>query len=175
LRLQGIQIMPIVGKEQLRPNLNALVLSPGFSQITSLSIVRDANANPVAAFQSVRDALRAANLPAPDHPLKIVGGKPRVAVLILPGENSPGMLEDLCLKAVAEDPAMFCVEQYFKCLEQKRLSLPDNMSKAKVQVFLASRPRADLRLGEAAEKGYWPWDHDAFQMVKDFINMLVNV
>lgn len=175
LRLQGIEIRSIGGKEKLRGNLKALVLTPGFSRVTSLGIVRDADADPNAAFQSVRDALRAANLLAPDHPLEIVGVNPRVAVLILPGEGSPGTLEDVCLKAVAEDPTLFCVEQYFKCLEQKKLLLPYNMSKAKVEVFLASRPEPDLRLGEAAKKGYWPWDHEAFQPLKDFINVLVNV
>ena len=172
LGLQGIQIMPIGGKEQLRRNLKALVLSPGFSEITSLGIVRDANADPVAAFQSVRDALRAVGLPAPEHPLVPVGDSPQVAVMILPEQGVAGMLEDLCLRSVMQDPAMYCVEQYFECLRRKRLSLPSNISKAKVQVFLASRHRAGLRLGEAAEAGYWPWDAETFQQVKTFLQLI---
>jgi len=108
LGLQNIQTMPIGGKEQLRRNLKALVVSPGFSEVISLGVVRDANTDPGAAFQSVHDALQAVNLPAPERPLAPVGERPRVAVLILPEVSMPGMLEDLCLKAVVQDPAMLC-------------------------------------------------------------------
>jgi len=96
LGLQNIQTMPIGGKEQLRRNLKALVVSPGFSEVIFLGVVRDANADPGAAFQSVHDALQAVNLPAPEYPLVPVGERPRVAVMILPEASAPGMLEDLC-------------------------------------------------------------------------------
>ncbi|MEW6716045.1 MAG: DUF3226 domain-containing protein [Chloroflexota bacterium] len=172
LRLQNIQTMPISGKEQLRRNLKALVASPGFSEVISLGVVRDANADPGAAFQSVHDALQAVNLPAPELPLVPVGERPRVAVLILPEVGMPGMLEDLCLRAIVQDPAMLCVEQYFECLQQEELPLPDNTSKAKVQVFLASRRKAGLRLGEAAQAGYWPWEAKTFEQVKDFLQRI---
>jgi hypothetical protein len=174
LGLWNIQIMPIGGKEKLRKNLKALANSPGFSEVISLGVVRDADANPDSAFQSVRDALQAAGLPTPERSLMPVDGRPRVAVLILPDACIPGMLEDLCLRAVAQDPAMPCVEQYFKCLQQAGLSLPDNMSKAKVQAFLASRRKAGLRLGEAAEAGYWPWNDDAFKQVRDFLSQIAS-
>lgn len=154
LGLQSIQTMPIGGKEQLLRNLKALVASPGFSEVITLGVVRDVNADPGAAFQSVYNALQAVNLPALGRPLVLVGRRPRVSVMILPEEGTPGMLEDLCLSAVVQDPAMLCVEQYFECLKQEELSLPDNISKAKVQVFLASRHKAGLRLGEAAQAGY---------------------
>jgi hypothetical protein len=172
LGLQNIQTMPIGGKEQLRPNLKALAVSPGFPEVVSLGVVRDANADPGAAFQSVHDALQAANLPTPERPLAFVGERPRVTVLILPGGDRKGELEDLCLDAIAQDPAMPCVEQYFECLQQKGLSLPGNISKAKVQVFLASRHKAGLRLGEAAHAGFWPWENAVFDKVKDFLQKL---
>jgi hypothetical protein len=107
-----------------------------------------------------------------------IGGKEKLRKNLKALANSPGfsevigMLEDLCLRAIAQDPAMLCVEQYFECLQQAGLSLPDNMSKAKVQAFLASRRKAGLRLGEAAEKGYWPWDAEAFGRVKDFLQQI---
>ncbi len=172
LGLQSIQTMPVGGKEQLRRNLKALVVSPGFSEVVSLGVVRDANADPGAAFQSVRDALQAVNLPAPDRSLVAVGERPRVAVLILPEVDMPGMLEDLCLRAIGQGPAMLCVERFFECLQQEELPLPDNMSKAKVQVFLASSRKAGLRLGEAAQAGCWPWNEKAFEQVRDFLRRI---
>ncbi len=171
LKLQKIQIMPIGGKDKLRSRLKALVSTPDFSKVVSLGIVRDADTDPDAAFQSVCDALRVAKLPAPDRPLVPIPGNPRVTVMVLPGDNESGMLEDLCLKSVAQDPAMPCVERYFECLQQNNI-LPDNMSKAKVQAFLASRPKTGLRLGEAAEKGYWPWDENIFEQVRIFLQQL---
>lgn len=174
LHLQDIQILPIGGKEKLRRNLRALVKTPGFTKVTTLGVVRDADTDPNAAFQSVRDTLQAVNLPAPERPLAPVGHSPRVAVMILPGESAPGMLEDLCLEAVVQDPAMLCVEQFFECLQQEKLSLPDNMSKAKVQVLLASRRKAGLRLGEAAQAGYWPWDAKAFEQMRNFLQQMIS-
>jgi hypothetical protein len=124
LELQNIQALPIGGKTQLRNRLKALVAAPGFAAVTSLGLVRDANGDPAAAFRSVRDALIAAKLPAPRRPMTLTGRNPRVAVMILPGEGKPGMLEDLCLRAVKEEPAMHCVDQFFQCLQQERLPLP---------------------------------------------------
>lgn len=172
LALQNIQIMGIGGKEKLRPNLKALVLSPRFSEVISLGIVRDANSDPRAAFQSIRDALQDVNLPLPNGPLLIAGSSPRVIVMILPAESAPGALEDLCLQAVNDDAAMPCVAEYFRCLQQQSVPAPRAISKAKVQAFLASRQEAGKRLGEAAQAGYWPLEHNTFAQVKDFLKQV---
>ncbi|HIC91689.1 MAG TPA: hypothetical protein EYP21_06455 [Syntrophaceae bacterium] len=171
---ENLQVLGIGGKDKLRRNLKALKSAPNFAQVVSLGLVRDADENPAAALQSVRDALQAENLPAPMHPMEPVGNSPQVTIMILPDESTPGMLEDLCLRAVARDPAMHCVVQYFQCLQDRDLIfLPHKMSKAKVHVFLASRSEPDRRLGEAAKAGYWPWDNEAFEQVKKFLKLLV--
>lgn len=95
-----------------------------------------------------------------------------MTIMILPEENVSGMLEDLCLRAVVLDSAMDCVEKYFQCLQRQHLSLPNNPSKAKVQVFLASRPEAGKRLGQAAKAGYWPLDDKAFKQVRTFLQQI---
>jgi hypothetical protein len=172
MQLQNIQVIPIGGKTNLRPNLKALTLSPQFSEVSSLGVLRDANDDPSSAFGSVRDALIAVGLAAPQKPLVTAGDSPRVTVMILPEENSPGMLEGICLRAVENDRATSCVGQYFQCLREQNLSLPRNISKAKIQVFLASRSEAGKRLGEAAQAGYWPWDHAAFEELKHFLSKL---
>jgi len=172
LRLENIQIMPIGGKTQLRRNLKLLVKSPGFFEVRSLGIIRDADENPDAAFQSVRDALRNAGLPAPERPLSPTSLSPKVTVMILPNEYESGRLETLCLKAVKDNPAMICVDEYFQCLQRRSLTLPKNMDKAKIHVFLASKEEPDKRLGEAAQAGYWPWEAEAFDQVKTFLRQL---
>ncbi|MCS6803702.1 MAG: hypothetical protein NZ823_00990 [Blastocatellia bacterium] len=170
--LRNIQVLPVGGKAKLRPSLKALALSPGFSQVVSLGIVRDADENATAGFQSVCDALKDAGLRFPDRCLSPAGSDPAVTVMILPGQNKAGTLEDLCLESVAQDPAMGCVEEYFQCLEKQGLHTPQNLSKARVQVFLASKQEAGKRLGEAAQAGYLPWDNRAFEQVKEFLRQL---
>lgn len=172
IELQGIQVLPIGGKRCLRQNLKALTLSPRFAEVISLGIVRDADENPAAAFQSVSDALQAVNLPVPSNPLLPTGKNPRITVMILPAEDIPGCLEDLCLQSVAQDPARVCVEGYFQCLQRQGLPGPRNLARAHVQVFLASRQEAGKRLGEAAQAGYFPWDDNAFGRVKSFLHQL---
>jgi hypothetical protein len=170
-----IQLLPVGGKEQFRPRLKALVNTSGFTNVQSLGIVRDADTDPRATFLSVCDALRAANLTAPQHPLIPAGQNPQVAVLILPNHNTSGMLEDLCLQAVHEDPAMPCVESYFNCLQATGLCIFNTRAKARVQTFLASKDKPGLRLGEAAEAGYWPWGHEVFSPVKEFLFRLFDL
>ena len=174
LKLENIQTMPIGGKTLLQPNLKALVRSAGFSNVKSIGIVRDADEDHDAAFQSVCSALNSSNLSKPDSPLNPKGNDPRINIFIMPGINLPGMLENLCIKSIGHDCAMTCVDDYFNCLERKKCPLPRNLSKAKVQVFLASREKAGLRLGEAAKAGYWPWENESFNHIKDFIFQVVS-
>jgi hypothetical protein len=172
LRLQNVQVLPIGGKTKLRDELGALVISPSFASVVSLGVVRDADDDPDGAFQSVRGALTSVGLPSPERPLTPVGTAPEVTVVILPEPGKPGMLEDLCLQSVAQDPSMLCVEELFRCLPTQGLPLPRNMSKARIQVFLASREEPGKRVGEAAQAGYWPWDDKAFDHLKAFLRQI---
>lgn len=172
--LQEIQVQNYGGNTELSGFLKALRDAPGFSQnvVASLGIIRDAETNPVSAFQSVCSALNGAEFPSPEQPETFTEGDfPRVAILILPDSETPGMLETLCLRSVANDPAMQCVEEYFKCAH-KLCFFPRIIEKAQVQAFLASRPEAGLLLGEAANKGYWPWSNSAFDHIKQFLTAL---
>lgn len=168
-----IQVLPYNGKTNLRGFLKTFTRVPGFSLLKGLGIIRDADTDARAAFQSVQGALRDVGLPVPDTPLAAKDGPPRTAVLILPGGMQPGMLEDSILSAVAADPAIPCVNAFFTCLESQRIQMPSPLSKAKLQVFLASRPDPRKRLGEAAEAGYFPLDHAAFDPIVDLLAALV--
>jgi hypothetical protein len=173
LDLSEVQIQDFGGISELRPFLKALSNEPGFwGKITSLGIIRDAENNPQGAFQSVRDSLLAANLPAPAKTVVSTGANPQVSVLILPDAAAPGMLESLCLAAVEKDPAMQCVDQYFNCLKQQKAGLPNNLTKARLHAFLSSRPKPDLLVGQAASTGYFPWNHPVFDQVKQFLQSL---
>jgi len=140
LGLADIDIWDIMGKTRFRENIEALPRLSGFDRVTSVGIVTDADKQPKGAFDSICDALEAAGLPRPTTRLQSVGDAPQVAIMILPGREAPGMLEDLCLESVADDPAMPCLEEYFRCLEEQLEAgaFPGNPSKAVVRAFLAS-------------------------------------
>ncbi len=90
-------------------------MRPDFYQVVSLGITRDADNSAKSAFTSVCDSLKNCGLPYPSQPGKIVGDKPKISVLILPGSQNPGMLEDVCLKAVDLNQLQ-CVDDYLKCV-----------------------------------------------------------
>ena len=172
LRIDDIQVAGIGGKDKLRVNLKGLIKDPEFRKVISLGVVRDADADPASAFQSVRESLRDSGLPNPKKPLFFTQGLPRVAVMIIPSHKQKGALEDLCLEAVCEDPALICVDQYFACLAQHEIDQAKNLSKAKVRVFLASRKDPTLPLGISAQEGYWPFNNKAFASIKEFLQSL---
>lgn len=171
-RIENVQILGVGGKTKLAGNLAALVRTPGFSQVRSVGIARDADNDPAAATQSIQHALSKVGLPVPPAPLVPHAGPPRVAFFLFPDCRNAGTLEDLCLLSVALDKAMACVEEFFRCLNNRVGALPREMAKAKLSVFLASRPEPDKRLGEAAQAGFFPWSHPAFSQLEQFLRIV---
>lgn len=173
LGLTGIQIIQVGGKGEMQDKIKAIRKTTGFeNKVTSLGVVRDADEDAESTFRSVCDALRKAGLSVPSEPLKVASGIPRVIVLIWPCDRKEGTLEDVCLQSVAELSEIECVRQYFECLQKQSIVLPDNLSKAKVQAFLASRPESCPHLGVGALKGYWQFESKAFDGVKNFLAQL---
>jgi hypothetical protein len=153
--------------------LDVLRMIDGFNNVDSLGVVQDAENRSVdQAFQSVRNKLRVSGFEAPDQPMTKGSGRPGVSVFILPNCLDTGMLETLCLQTVASDPAIQCVSEYFQCLQTQGINLPRNMSKAQAQAFLASRPEFVAHVGEAAHKGYWPWNSPVLDQLKQFLQNL---
>jgi len=172
LGITDVQVESYNGKGNLSSTLKALPKRSGFGRVVSLGIERDADDHPDRASQSVITALRNAGLPVPPSELDPVDGPPCVAFLIMPGNGRRGALEDLCLEAVAADPGMNCVNAFFDCLDTAGCAQPGSMPKARVHAFLASREAPDLRLGEAAAKGYWPWENGSLDHVKQFLQLV---
>jgi len=167
--LADMQVVPAGGKTLLADGLHGLTIATGFASVRSIGIVRDADDDSDAALRSVCHALSREGLPVPRAPLVPAAGPPRVTVIILPGASRQGTLEDLCLEAVAGDPAFTCLGRYFDCLKEVGVRGPRNLSRAQMQVFLASRTEAGKRLGEAAQAGYLPLDAPAFDELKRFL------
>lgn len=169
---KDVQLISIGGKDNLKNDLGAIIRTPGFRQVKAMGIIRDANNNPQGAFKSIKNALEENNLPSPSDPFKFAVGKPKVGVAILPDENTQGELEDLCLKAIENEPAFLCVEGYFECLQKKGIQIK-KPSKAKIYAYLSSKENPELRLGNAAKAKYFQLNHPAFDRINNFIKKLV--
>ena len=172
LAIHDIEVHSYQGKDNLRRYLIGLMNTPGFAQVESIGVVRDADNNAAAAFQSVQGNLTAVGLPVPEEVLVAAGTTPRVTVFIMPGNADQGALEDLCLSALENDPAIGCVSDFMECIHQVVTNVPGNLSKAKMHAFLASREDPELRLGEAAQRGYLPWGNPAFNHLTGFVRSL---
>lgn len=174
-----VQIMPIGGKNNFKGSLKTLILDTEFSKIDSMAIVRDADSNLpgvhgpswINSFNSVNNCLLANNLPGPQVHGQFVTGPPRIGVFIMPDGRSDGMLETLCMRSVQLNPEYTCVEGYLHCLSNNQI-VPGNLDKAQAHVWLASRPKPDLRVGEAALAGYWDFDSPAFDDLRRFLQSI---
>lgn len=153
LNLQAnFQIINADGKGNFPNILKTIMRDPGRHNLLSIGLIRDADKNASATFQSTCSALINAKLPKPNTPLQLVGNKPKVAILILPGDNKIGMLEDVCLASVKDTPTMACVENYFTCLEKNLVKLPHNQAKASVGAFLSSMAWLEIAHFEHLQK-----------------------
>ena len=143
--------------------------------LRAIGIVRDADQNPTGAWQSVRDAVSAADLRPPERPAEFSDASPRVGIFIVPDSESEGALETLCLRSVAENPAAHCVERYLTCLDERHAMSSRNRDKSFAHAYLASRSDPVARVGEAAQQGVWDFDHQAFAAINNFLRQLAGI
>ncbi|MDY6806907.1 MAG: DUF3226 domain-containing protein [Cyanobacteriota bacterium] len=176
LEISDVLVESYQGKDNLGNYLNTLKdRTYDFSELTSIGITRDAdNLPPKSAFDSICSRLLKVGLPVPNKIGEKTFVTPSVNIFIFPNNRDSGMLEDLCLESVKDDGAMSCVEQYLECVKNNANREPDNLAKAKLHAWLASKEKPDKRLGEAAEAGYWDWESAAFDGLKEFILSLIN-
>jgi hypothetical protein len=168
-----------INKGNLQTRLELFCQKAAFKErVKRLGIVRDAeNSTAEAAFQSVQAALRGAGLDVPEKINALAGSPLSVGVFILPDCQNTGMLESLCLAAIAEidnaesKAVLPCIDEFFNCLD-KRGHKPANPIKARFAGFALARDVIDPQLGRAAQKGVIPWNAGAFEPLKRFVRSI---
>ncbi len=186
-------ILPYEGKNNLAGFLYQLIQNSNFKQVSQIGIVRDADYE-TDAFQSVRTAIKNANansprlLPVPKNVIEPSEGSPKVSALILPSEKRDGMLEDLVLDALNDDPITLCVNDFFTCLKNRKVEIvQERLSKARVRVFITGKnvdrqaavsgDTDKLRLSDIYKMSWWRgaafWKHESFDEAKAFLRQLV--
>ena len=167
--LEGIQIQDFGGVTQLREFLKVFVKMPGFSGVTSVGIIRDAEGNAGGAFESVRGCLEDAGLQVPNRTGERVGEHPAITVMVLPGDNQAGMLETLLCETFREEDVRTCIDTFFECVEEVQGEAVHRPGKARVRAYLATKRDPHLSIGVAARRGYWNLNHPALQPLCQFL------
>ena len=175
LNIKDVQLIDIEGESKFLAKLKLLKLSPNFDKVKKIGFVRDADDDLQKSFKSIKEAIeKGLQYKAPTKMntwQKDEAHDIELGVFLLPNNEEKGMLETLCLRSVADDAIMPCLDTYFDCMnkvipENKR---PKNIAKSRVQVFLASRKTYKSSVGFAAEKGYWNFDADCMQEIRNFL------
>lgn len=169
----GLEVEHCGGRDNLVRHLAELQVRPEFARrvVESLVVIIDAEESGQAAWRKLCSAVRLAFAVDLPQPGVFAGATPRIAGLVVPDENGRGMIEDLCLASVADQPGYPCLEEYFRCLSE-RTGRARFLAKARFRAWMASQSEFDLRVGRAAERGYIPWESPAFAVLRDLLTRL---
>jgi hypothetical protein len=159
------------GKDQFKNSMPVFTITSGFRDIEKIAVIRDADENAENAFKSVTGVLKKIGLKSPESPGQFSSGIPAVGIFIMPDNSSRGMLEDLCLDMVKDHEAMKFVDDFIACTLKLKEG-PKNIQKARVQAFLAAKPKIVNSIGLGAQKGYWDFDSQRLQPLISFLNKL---
>jgi hypothetical protein len=167
------QIVISKGTPQILSYIGVLKKTTGFSRIKKLAIIRDADDDLQAAFESIRNALTRTELPPPNSPGEFTDTSPQIGVFIFPNNADGGTIESLCLSTVEKDPAFRCVKSFTDCVESLN-ERPKNLAKSQALVFLATKPKFCNNPGLGAAKGYWDFASTKMNPLKNFMKHLAD-
>lgn len=175
--IKDLQILGLGGAGEFNATrLKAITQVHDFRTIVrSMAIVRDADEDAGRVFDSICSALRTVDLPFPKKPLEFEArdqGSIKVGVLIIPPKKDKGKLEDLCLFSVQHLREMTCIDSFFECIRTVTDEFPEDLPKAKIKAFLASRKKSVPHLGVGMQKGYFSVDNEVFDGIKTFLKAM---
>ena len=121
----------------------------------ALGVVVDANDDPAARWQAVRDRCERRGIALPSHPDPegvVVEGPPRVGVWLMPDNQNSGQLEDLVAAMIpAEDVVWSLAQDFVDRIPESERPRPE--VKAQVHAWLAARAAA-RPMGSAIRTGH---------------------
>ena len=169
----NVQVQSFDGVSQLALFVETLAATDEFKdRVESLGVVRDAETSAQSAFQSIQRSLLVAGLPVPDQPRQRAGSSPAVSALILPDDDSPGMLETLLCQTFASSSLDGCIDSFFECVHAELGHGPHRPHKARAHAYIATQRDPHVSVGVAAQRSYWDLDHAVFDGVRNFLRSL---
>jgi hypothetical protein len=171
--IEGLKVEHCGGRNNLERYLGELPVRPEFTrrEVESVAVMIDAEASAEAAWQKLRNAVMLGFNVELQEPGNFVGTVPRFAGFVAADEHGRGMIEDLCLASVSDQPGYPCLQDYFRCLSE-RTERTDFHPKAKFRAWMASQSEFEYHVGKAASHGFIPWESAAFAHLRDFLSRI---
>lgn len=169
----SFQILSHNGKSNFKNILQLVVNDQNFDTVSSLAIIRDADNDFNAAFDSIIYHLKNNNIPIPSSPnTTITKNNMTVGVFVMPSIGSVGMLESLVLTSVIGNPVLSLSDQYIQELSASESLKPNNIYKAKLHAYLSGMKEYVPSIGMAVKKNYFDLNNSCFDDIKEFIQSL---
>ena len=170
-----IQVIDVGGKEQFSRNLMAIrTATMAGSALRAVGVVRDADDDASAAFDSVCGSIRNAGYEPPTIHGEFSRGVPAVGVFIVPDGAASGAIETLCRRSRQGDDTAACVDEYLTCLEERDAMYSRNADKSFAHAYLAAMRNPVARVGEGARQGVWDFVSPAFAPLSEFLRELAS-
>lgn len=172
LDIEGIQVHNFGGIGELSEFLDLFVKLAGFDSIDTLGIVRDAEVSAHSALQSVQSSISRVGLTVPVSAGCLYGAEPSVAIMILPDNSNPGMLETNLCWTFRNTGLDSCIDSFFACAEAEADVSIVRPEKARAHAWLSTQDRPHLSVGVAAKAHYWDLNHAALAEIRSFLMAL---
>ncbi len=120
-QIGDLQLEQCGGRDNLGRYLTELPKRPDFArgEVETLAVVIDAESDGQAAWSKLTAAVsQGFGVTLTDQEL-FIGERPKIAGFIVSRNSGRGMIEDLCLQAVSDQPGYACLELYFECLAER--------------------------------------------------------
>ncbi len=169
-KVDNFEIKAVLGKDNFKTQLKTLVASSGFSNVTKLVLIRDADESSENTFVSLQNTLKELSLPVPKQEGEFnTLNNLACGIYIMPLFPEKGMIENLCLQSINDTNDNLCIDKFIECVDKK----PSNIAKAKAQIYLSIQNPMVSSLGIGAKKGYWNFNHQCFDKLRHFVGQLI--
>lgn len=177
-----IQVANFGGNPELRKSLELLRVTPGFSDLCSLLIIRDTETNTQAALDQIRSALEKYSFAVPKTQGEWKEGTPKTCFLLFPAlgkSTTTGTLENLCMSVLAEDKAANItdrIETFLNELCQDGLRDFSHIHKTRLHTYFSVTNKfVTKNIGLAAKAGAFNWSHPNLEPLKNCLSKMEEV
>ena len=174
-----IQVANFGGNPELRKSLELLRVTPGFADLRSLLIIRDAEKDIQSALDQVRFALKDYHFAMPKTQGEWAEGTPRTCFLLFPylgRKLEAGTLEDLCLSILAENEAdnvMGRIDTFLDLLRQDGLRMFSHLHKTRLHTYFSITNKfVTKNVGLAAKEHAFNWSHPDLDPLRDCLSKM---
>ncbi len=173
-----VQVIDIEGNRNFASSLSLIIKSPYFDEVTTIGFIRDAEKNPAeSSYTSTCASIKKylSNFPIPEIGTVESEQGLTCGIFIMPDNKAAGMLENLCLESVRNNPLYNNAKEYVTQAESLLSGVDKkkyNTPKAMVQTYLAGQPEIVNTLANAAKKKIWDFNNPVFNDIIEFVKII---